>query len=151
MDLRELRLPTRQRCAADPSAAGVMLRATGTGGERALSCSADIGRVLQAAGPHPGRSGAGISACSGDLLLGVMAAYVRLACEIVTANAGLDEARSAIPGVLSVVVTGPAHPIPVPHGVGGVRVADMAARRSRSHRSRFRVRRLRRQEPREDR
>jgi uncharacterized OsmC-like protein len=89
MTLRELQQPIKERYVADPSAARITLRATGTSGDGAMSCSVDIGRALYAAGAHPGVGGAGMSACSGDLLLGALAACAQLTCQIVAANMGL--------------------------------------------------------------
>jgi uncharacterized OsmC-like protein len=90
MNLRELQQPIKERYVADPTAARITLRATGTGGDGAMSCSVDIGRALYAAGAHPGVGGAGTSACSGDLLLGALAACAQLTCQMVATNMGLD-------------------------------------------------------------
>ena len=56
----------------------------------AMSCSVDLGRALYAAGAHPGVGGSGSAACSGDLLLGALAACAQLTCQMVAANMGLD-------------------------------------------------------------
>ena len=56
----------------------------------ALSCSVDIGRALYAAGAHPGVGGSGMAACSGDLLLGALAACAQLTCQMVAENMELD-------------------------------------------------------------
>jgi uncharacterized OsmC-like protein len=61
-----------------------------------MSCSVDIGRALYAAGAHPGVGGAGASACSGDLLLGALAACAQLTCQMVAANMGLVELDIAV-------------------------------------------------------
>jgi uncharacterized OsmC-like protein len=90
MTLREIQLPIKEHYITDPSAARITLRATGTVGDGAMSCSVDIGRALYAAGAHPGVGGAGSSACSGDLLLGALAACAQLTCQMVAANMGLD-------------------------------------------------------------
>jgi uncharacterized OsmC-like protein len=90
MSLRELQQPIKEHYVADPSAARITLRATGTSGDGAMSCSVDIGRALYAAGAHPGVGGAGMSACSGDLILGALAACAQLTCQMVAANMGLD-------------------------------------------------------------
>ena len=90
MSLREIQLPIKERYAAEPSAASVTLKASGTGGDGAMSCSVDIGRALYAAGAHPGVGGSGSSACSGDLVLGALAACAQLTCQMVAANMGLD-------------------------------------------------------------
>jgi len=90
VSLRELQQPIKERYAADPSAAMITMRATGSSGEGAMSCSVDIGRALYAAGAHPGVGGAGVSACSGDLLLGALAACAQLTCQMVAASMGLE-------------------------------------------------------------
>ena len=56
----------------------------------------DIGRALYAAGAHAGVGGAGASACSGDLLLGALAACAQLTCQMVAANMGLAELDIAV-------------------------------------------------------
>jgi uncharacterized OsmC-like protein len=90
MTLREIQQPIKERYAGEPAAARVTLSATGSSGGGAMSCSVDIGRALYAAGAHPGVGGAGTSACSGDLLLGALAACAQLTCQMVAANMGLD-------------------------------------------------------------
>ena len=70
MTLREIQQPIKERYAGEPSAARITLRATGSSGSGAMSCSVDIGRALYAAGAHPGVGGAGTAACSGDLAPG---------------------------------------------------------------------------------
>jgi uncharacterized OsmC-like protein len=90
MTLRELQQPIKDRYAVDPAAAKITLRASGSTAEGAMSCSVDIGRALYAAGAHPGVGGGGGSACSGDLLLGALAACAQLTCQMVATNMGLD-------------------------------------------------------------
>jgi uncharacterized OsmC-like protein len=90
MTLREIQQPLKERYREEASAARITLRATGSSGEGAMSCSVDIGRALYAAGAHPGVGGSGASACSGDLLLGALAACAQLTCQMVAANMGLD-------------------------------------------------------------
>jgi uncharacterized OsmC-like protein len=96
MSLRELQQPIKEHYAGEPSAARVTLRATGSTGDGAMACSVDIGRALYAAGAHPGVGGSGTSACSGDLLLGALAACAQLTCQMVAANMGLDGAAIAV-------------------------------------------------------
>jgi uncharacterized OsmC-like protein len=90
MTLREIQQPIKERYTSEPAAARVTLRATGSSSGGAMSCSVDIGRALYAAGAHPGVGGGGTSACSGDLLLGALAACAQLTCQMVAANMGLD-------------------------------------------------------------
>ena len=100
MSLRDIQQPLKERYRDEPDAAQITLRATGASGDGAMSCSVDIGRALYAAGAHPGVGGAGSAACSGDLLLGALAACAQLTCQMVAANMGLDDL------VVSVTVEG---------------------------------------------
>jgi uncharacterized OsmC-like protein len=90
MTLREIQAPIKARYQAEPDAAMITLRATGSTADGAMSCSVDLGRALYAAGAHPGVGGSGAAACSGDLLLGALAACAQLTCQMVAANMGLD-------------------------------------------------------------
>jgi uncharacterized OsmC-like protein len=94
MSLRDIQQPIKERYRGDPAAARITLRAAGTQLEGAMSCSVDIGRALYAAEAHPGVGGPGGAACSGDLLLGALAACAQLTCQMVAANMGLDLAVS---------------------------------------------------------
>lgn len=88
--LREIQTPLKERYQADADAARITLRATGKAADGVMSCSVDIGRALYAAQAHAGVGGAGSAACSGDLLLGALAACAQLTCQMVAANMGLD-------------------------------------------------------------
>src|SRR6185436_12281132 len=61
-----------------------------------MSCSVDIGHAVYAAEAHAGVGGAGGAACSGDLLLGALAACAQLTCQMVAANMGLDGVKVAV-------------------------------------------------------
>ena len=89
MSLREIQQPIKDRYRDEPDAARITLRATGASLEGAMSCSVDIGRALYEAEAHPGVGGPGSAACSGDLLLGALAACAQLTCQMVAANMGL--------------------------------------------------------------
>jgi uncharacterized OsmC-like protein len=90
MTLREIQGPIKSRYGVEPDAARITLRATGSMADGAMSCSVDLGRALYAAGAHPGVGGSGNAACSGDLLLGALAACAQLTCQMVAANMGLE-------------------------------------------------------------
>jgi uncharacterized OsmC-like protein len=72
-ELRSVQAPLKDRYRADPAAAVVTLRATGTLGE-GISCSVQTGRALAAAGLHPSTGGDGSMLCSGDMLLEALVA-----------------------------------------------------------------------------
>jgi len=90
MTVRDIQEPIKARYRAEPDAARITLRATGSTTEGAMSCSVDLGRALYAAGAHPGVGGSGTAACSGDLLLAALAACAQLTCQMVAANMGLE-------------------------------------------------------------
>src|SRR4029078_99680 len=85
MDLRELQRPLKERYRSDPSSSRITL--TARGGEASESmptqCSVDLGRAIYEAQAHPGVGGPGTGACSGDLLLGALAACAQLTCQMV--------------------------------------------------------------------
>ncbi len=54
-----------------------------------ISCSIDLGRAIYDAQAHRGVGGAGTSACSGDLLLGALAACAQITCQMVAAAMGI--------------------------------------------------------------
>ena len=90
MDLREIQRPLKDRYRAEPEAAKLTLRATGSeapGG--ALACSIDIGRAIIEAEAHAGVGGPGTALCSGDLLLAALAACTQLTTQMVAASMGL--------------------------------------------------------------
>jgi uncharacterized OsmC-like protein len=95
MDLRELQRPLKERYRSDPSSSRITL--TARGGEAAdgvpTSCSVDLGRALHEAQAHPGVGGPGTGACSGDLLLGALAACAQLTCQMVATAMGLEARR----------------------------------------------------------
>jgi uncharacterized OsmC-like protein len=96
MTLREIQQPIKERYRQDPTRAKVTLRATGRAGDGAMACSVDLGRAVYAAGAHAGVGGAGSAACSGDLLLGALAACAQLTCQMVAANMGLEGVGVAV-------------------------------------------------------
>jgi uncharacterized OsmC-like protein len=49
----------------------------------------DIGRAVYSAQVHTGVGGAGTAACSGDLLLGALAACAQITCQMVAAAMGI--------------------------------------------------------------
>src|SRR5215216_5548179 len=93
MDLRTMQRPLKDRYRQDPTTAMITLRADGSQTDTPLSCSVDLGRALYQAEAHPGVGGAGAGACSGDLLLGALAACAQLTCQMVATAMGLEARR----------------------------------------------------------
>ena len=85
MDLRTVQRPLKQRYREDPEAARITLRAVGSQTDLPTGCSVDLGRAVAQAQAHRGVGGAGTAACSGDLLLGALAACAQLTCQMVAA------------------------------------------------------------------
>jgi uncharacterized OsmC-like protein len=101
MDLQSLQQPLKERYRADPAASRITLTARGSQvAEEPVSCSVDLGRAIQEAQAHAGVGGPGTAACSGDLLLGALAACAQITCQMVAASMGLAVGR------LEVVVEG---------------------------------------------
>jgi hypothetical protein len=80
VDLREVQRPLKDRYRAEPDAAKITLRARGAQAEAPIACSVDLGRAVYETQAHGGVGGAGTAACSGDLLLGALAACAQLTC-----------------------------------------------------------------------
>ncbi len=88
-ELREIQRPLKERYRAAPEAALITLRAQGVRADSPMACSVDLGRAIYAAGAHTGVGGDGSAACSGDLLLGALAACAQLTCQMVAASMGI--------------------------------------------------------------
>lgn len=89
-DLAAEQEPLKERYETDPEAAKITLTATGEEQDDARSCSVDIGRAIYEAELHEGAGGPGSAACSGDLLLGALAACSQLTAQAVAENFGVD-------------------------------------------------------------
>lgn len=85
MDLRAVQKPLKESYRNDPATSRVTLVARGGQADTPIACSVDIGRAIYEAQAHPGVGGAGSAACSGDLLLGALAACAQLTCQMVAA------------------------------------------------------------------
>src|SRR5438067_4961491 len=93
MDLRKLQRPFKERYRQTPDDSLITLVARGGQTDAPIGCSVDLGRALYDAEAHPGVGGAGTAACSGDLLLGALAACAQLTCQMVAANTGIELER----------------------------------------------------------
>jgi uncharacterized OsmC-like protein len=93
MDLRERQRPIKDSYRERPERARITLAATGSTGGEATACSVDLGRLIQEAQAHEGVGGPGTGACSGDLLLGALAACAQITCQMVAAATGIETRR----------------------------------------------------------
>jgi uncharacterized OsmC-like protein len=89
MNIRSIQKPLKEQYRRDPSSSRITLTAKGGQTDTPLSCSVDIGRALYQAQAHKGVGGAGTTACSGDLLLGALAACAQLTCQLVATAMGV--------------------------------------------------------------
>lgn len=90
MDLRSVQAPLKDRYRSEPESARITLTARASEQEGPTACSVDLGRAIQEAQAHVGVGGAGTAACSGDLLLGALAACAQLTCQMVAASMGIE-------------------------------------------------------------
>ena len=93
VDLRSVQRPLKDRYRSDPSSSRIMLRARGSESATPMACSVDLGRAMYQAEAHSGVGGAGAAACSGDLLLGALAACAQITCQMVAAAMGIPTNR----------------------------------------------------------
>ena len=89
MDIRSLQKPLKEQYRRDPSTSRITLTAKGSENDTPLSCAVDIGRAIYQAEAHKGVGGTGTAACSGDLLLGALAACAQLTCQLVATAMGV--------------------------------------------------------------
>jgi uncharacterized OsmC-like protein len=90
MDLKSLQKPLKERYRSDPKASRITLQAQGGPAGIPMACSVDLGRAVYEAQAHRGVGGAGTGACSGDLLLGALAACAQITCQMVAEAMGIS-------------------------------------------------------------
>ena len=93
MDIRTLQRPLKDGYRQDPTSSRITLTAHGTQADVPIACSVDLGRAIYKAQAHKGVGGAGTGACSGDLLLGALAACAQITCQMVAAAMGIPTER----------------------------------------------------------
>jgi uncharacterized OsmC-like protein len=89
MDIRSVQRPLKDQYRQDPASSRITLTAHGKQTDAPISCSIDLGRAIYDAQAHKGVGGAGTGACSGDLLLGALAACAQITCQMVAAAMGI--------------------------------------------------------------
>lgn len=92
MDIRTLQKPLKEQYRNEPGSSRITLRAKSGQTDAPVSCSVDIGRAIYQAEAHKGVGGGG-GACSGDLLLGALAACAQITCQMVAAAMGIPTER----------------------------------------------------------
>ena len=98
--IRERQAPLRERYATDPAAAIQILRVKGGGSDLSDPLHCEVGPaqldVTWRSGAHPSVGGDGDVPCSGDLLLGALAACQEITLRMVAANMGIEIRELAI-------------------------------------------------------
>jgi uncharacterized OsmC-like protein len=89
MDVRTMQRPLKDRYRQDPGSSRITLTARGSQTDAPIACSVDLGRAIYEAQAHAGVGGEGSGACSGDLLLGALAACAQITCQMVAAAMGI--------------------------------------------------------------
>src|SRR5436305_14376045 len=89
MDVRALQRPLKEQYRREPGSSRITLTAKGSETTTPLACSVDIGRAIYQAEAHKGVGGTGTAACSGDLLLGALAACAQITCQLVAVAMGV--------------------------------------------------------------
>jgi uncharacterized OsmC-like protein len=89
MDIRAMQRPLKDRYRQEPASSRITLTAHGKQSDAPIACSVDLGRAIYKAQAHQGVGGAGTGACSGDLLLGALAACAQITCQMVAGAMGV--------------------------------------------------------------
>ncbi len=89
MNLRQVQEPLKEGYRREPDTGRITLTARGATAGEPIACSVDLGRTIYEAQAHAGVGGEGTGACSGDLLLGALAACAQITCQMVAEAMGL--------------------------------------------------------------
>ncbi|MBV8891266.1 MAG: OsmC family protein [Acidobacteria bacterium] len=81
--------PLKDKYRQEPADSRITLTAHANQTEAPIACSLDLGRAIYKAQAHQGVGGAGTGACSGDLLLGALAACAQITCQMVAGAMGI--------------------------------------------------------------
>jgi uncharacterized OsmC-like protein len=95
-NLREIQRPLKAQYRQDPDSAIITLSARGDQTDSPITCNVDLGRAIYAAQAHSGVGGPGTGACSGDLLLGALAACAQLTTQMVAEAMGISTEKIAV-------------------------------------------------------
>ena len=85
--------PLKEKYRSEPGSSRITLEAKASQQDTPISCSVDVGRAIYEAGAHAGVGGTGTAACSGDLLLGALAACAQVTCQMVAEAMGIETER----------------------------------------------------------
>jgi len=89
VDLRSIQKPLKDKYRSEPGSSRITLKASGDQTDTPIACSVEVGQKIFEAQAHSGVGGPGTAACSGDLLLGALAACAQLTCQLVATAMGI--------------------------------------------------------------
>lgn len=89
MDIRSVQKPLKEQYRDTPAAARIRLEAHGSQGDTPMACSIQVAQQVREAEAHLGVGGPGLGACSGDLLLGALAACSQITAQMVATAMGV--------------------------------------------------------------
>jgi uncharacterized OsmC-like protein len=92
-EISRIQKPLKEKYRSEPGTSRITLVARASQQDTPISCSVDIGRAIYDAQAHAGVGGEGTAACSGDLLLGSLAACAQVTCQMVAENMGIEAER----------------------------------------------------------
>jgi len=93
LDLRSVQRPLKKKYREEPGSSRITLEAKASEQATPISCSVDVGQAVYEAEAHAGVGGTGEVACSGDLLLGALAACAQVTCQMVAGAMGIETER----------------------------------------------------------
>lgn len=95
-NLREKQKPLKEHYRREPGSAVITLIARSDQGDTPIACGVDLGRAIYEAQAHAGVGGAGTAPCSGDLLLGSLAACAQLTTQMVAESMGIRAEKISV-------------------------------------------------------
>src|SRR5678815_18036 len=93
MDLRSVQKPLKDKYRTEQGSSVITLKAEASQVDSPIACSIEVGQKIVEAQAHTGVGGPGTAACSGDLLLGALAACAQLTCQLVATAMGIPFAH----------------------------------------------------------
>src|SRR5262249_27192928 len=123
MDIRSLQRPLKDAYRQAPSSSRITLVANGRQKDAPISCSVDLARAIYDAQGDKGGAGSSRGACSGDRLVGALAACAQITWQMVAAAMGIpvEDIEVTVEGDLDLQGTlGMSKTVPV--GFEGIRV-----------------------------
>lgn len=95
-NLREKQKPLKEHYRQEPGSAVITLIARSDQAGTPIACNVDLGRAIYEAQAHLGVGGAGTAPCSGDLLLGALAACAQLTTQMVAESMGIRTEKISV-------------------------------------------------------